>query len=220
MTISMSASGNFIASDCVIPLNDPDLEQGEKFDLERRALKIEAQEVNLVHPCVASNIGNHVIMIQSVIHPDKIACLRLNKLASNLSKQAEFVCFTQYHSLEDIGFIDKRRGSAVTDVPFSEKGERVAFITRTKGACQTNGKKLPCKRGDLILNVLQIDSYGSNMKYKLSTTTFEACIDEGISDDYVQNSITAQLTSKRGLDVTFIMQYRDRIIFDCVTSTV
>ena len=45
-------------------------------------------------------------------------------------------------------------------------------------------------------------------------------MDEGISDDYVQNCITAQLTSERGLDVTFIMQYRDRIIFDCVTSTI
>ena len=136
MTMTMSASGNFIASDCIIPLNDPDLEQGEKFDIETRALKIEAQEINLVHPCVASNIGNHVIMIQSVIHPDKIACLRLDKLASNLSKPVDFVCFTQYHNLEDIGFIDKRRGSAVTHVPFAEKGERVAFITRTKDACQ------------------------------------------------------------------------------------
>ena len=63
MTISMSTAGNFIASDCIIPLNDPDLEQGEKFDLERRALKIEAQEVHLSHPCVASNIGNNVIMV-------------------------------------------------------------------------------------------------------------------------------------------------------------
>lgn len=68
--------------------------------------------------------------------------------------------------------------------------------------------------------MLQIDSYGSTIKYELSTTDYEACMDEGVSDDYVQKSITAQLTSERGLDVTFIMQYRDRIIFDCVTSTI
>lgn len=28
-----------------------------------------------------------------------------------------------------------------------------------------------------------------------------------------------EVTSARGLDVTFIAQYNDRIIFDCVTST-
>ena len=100
----MSDNGNFIASDCIIPLNNPDLSQGEKFKLESRALKIEAQEVHLSHPVVTSNIGNNVIMIQSVVHPDKIACLRLDRLAANVQKPVEFVCFTHYHNLYDIGF--------------------------------------------------------------------------------------------------------------------
>ena len=43
-------------------------------------------------------------------------------------------------------------------------------------------------------------------------------MDEGIKGDNIKKFYSAQLTSARGLDLAFIAQYRDRIIFDCVTS--
>ena len=100
--------------------------------------------------------------------------------------------------------------------PFEEMSQRIAFITRTNGVCQQRRNK-ECTRGDLLLNVIEVNPYSVNMRFRLFTTHFEACMDEGIRDDYVQKSITTVLTSARGLDVTFINQYRDRVIFDCIT---
>ena len=40
----------------------------------------------------------------------------------------------------------------------------------------------------------------------------------GIIDDYIYSAHITQVTSSRGLDVTFIVQYNDAIIFDCITS--
>lgn len=58
------------------------------------------------------------------------------------------------------------------------------------------------------------------MRFELNTTHYEACMEEGMSDDSIQNCFAMQVTSSRGLDVAFIAQYNDRIIYDCVTSTV
>ena len=58
MTICMFEKGNFISADAIIPLNNPNLEEGEFTKTENRSLKFEAQEVWLRHPVVASNIGN------------------------------------------------------------------------------------------------------------------------------------------------------------------
>jgi len=66
-------------------------------------------------------------------------------------------------------------------VPFSETGDKIAFLTRKFGAC---GKD-ECERGDILLNVLSIDSYSSPMKYELFTTHYEACMEEGMSDDSI-----------------------------------
>ena len=44
-------------------------------------------------------------------------------------------------------------------------------------------------------------------------------MDEGMSDDVIQKALAIQVNSERGLDVAFVAQYNDRIIFDCVTST-
>mmetsp|Transcript_1797 Transcript_1797/g.2560 ORF Transcript_1797/g.2560 Transcript_1797/m.2560 type:complete len:105 (+) Transcript_1797:2655-2969(+) len=71
----------------------------------------------------------------------------------------------------------------------------------------------------MLLNVLSIDSYTSPMRFELFVTSYEACMDEGMSDDSIQKCVAMQMTSQRGLDVTFVAQYNDRIIFDCVTST-
>ena len=37
--------------------------------------------------------------------------------------------------------------------------------------------------GDILLNVLSIDSYASPMRFELNTTTYEACMEEGMKDD-------------------------------------
>lgn len=114
-------------------------------------------------------------------------------------------------------------------MPFVEKGDRIAFITRTisENACDKylpgpndKSNKEKCNRGDLLLNVLTVDPYSKKIKYELVTTSYEACMDEGLADDYMQKLFTLQLNSDRGVDQTFCAQYRDRIIFDCITSTV
>ena len=44
-------------------------------------------------------------------------------------------------------------------------------------------------------------------------------MDGGIRDDCIYNAFVMQVTSVRGLDVSFVCQYNDAIIFDCITST-
>lgn len=56
----------------------------------------------------------------------------------------------------------------------------------------------------MLLNVLSIDSYSSPMKFELFTTDYEACMDEGMSDDLIQRCVATQVTSVRGLDVAFV----------------
>ena len=43
-------------------------------------------------------------------------------------------------------------------------------------------------------------------------------MDGGIIDDYIYSAHVAQVASYRGLDLTFIIQYSDTIIFDCITA--
>ena len=71
-----------------------------------------------------------------------------------------------------------------------------------------------------MLNVLSIDTYATPMRFELYTTTYEASMEEGMNDDQFQSCIAMQVTSSRGLDVALVAQYNDRIIYDCVTSTV
>ena len=66
-------------------------------------------------------------------------------------------------------------------VPFLETGDKIAFITRKFGVCGNND----CERGDMLLNVLSIDSYSNPMQFELYTTTYEACMEEGMSDDMI-----------------------------------
>lgn len=72
----------------------------------------------------------------------------------------------------------------------------------------------------MLLNVLTIDSYSNPMRFELNVTDYEACMEEGMSDDSIQSCICMQVTSSRGLDVAFLAQYNDRIIYDCITSVV
>ena len=41
----------------------------------------------------------------------------------------------------------------------------------------------------------------------------------GVRDDCIYKSFITSVTSARGLDVSFVCQYNDSIIFDCITST-
>ena len=42
----------------------------------------------------------------------------------------DFLCFVDYQSLNDIGFKDTRDQAQADVVPFSETGDKIAFITR------------------------------------------------------------------------------------------
>ena len=143
-------------------------------------------------------------------NPDKCASFKLDE------QDMAFICFIDNHNLEDIGFKDTRDAATAAIVPFSETGDNIAFLTRKFHVCE---KKEGCLKGDMLLNVLSIDSYSSPMKFELSVTHFEACMEEGMSDDTIQTAISMQVTSARGLDVAFLCQYNDRVVYDCVTST-
>lgn len=133
--------------------------------------------------------------------PDKLATFELY--------DRDFVAFVEYRTFADIGLKDKRSPNEQKSIPFEETGNRVAFITRDKTGPE----------GALYLNVLEIDTYAAPMKFQLWTTEFDAGMDGGIRDDCIYKAFIAQVTSVRSLDVTFICQYNDAIIFDCITST-
>ena len=99
-------------------------------------------------PCVASNVGSRAINVQSVVQPD-IHCQF--KLA-----EGEFLCFTNFHKLDEIGFKDKRTKGAQKLIPFNETGEFIAFLTRQMNKCD---KGIDCLKGDVFLNLLVVESY-------------------------------------------------------------
>jgi hypothetical protein len=73
-------------------------------------------------------------------------------------------------------------------------------MTRKYNVCGN----LNCKKGDILLNILSVDAYSNPMQFELYTTKYEACMEEGMSDDVIQKALAIQLTSERGLDVAFI----------------
>ena len=130
--------------------------------------------MTLKYPCLVSNIGLNRIMIQSLTRPDQVAAFDLH------TTEMEFICFVDYKRLEDIGFQDKRDAQEAQAVPISEAGTKITFMTRKFNVCDNK-----CDKGDMLLNVLSIDSYAVPMKFELHTTSFEACMDEGMSDDCI-----------------------------------
>lgn len=195
MTICKSSTDEYLNGDCVTLKPD---ENYKIVPIQTRSTKIKAQEIDLNYPCLVSNVGLSRLMIQSLTCPDQVNTFDLD------AQDMDFICFADYRVLEDIGFKDQREAQQAEFVPFSETGDKIAFVTR--------------KNRDLLLNVLSIDSYSSPMKFELFTTTYEACMDEGMADDAIQRCVAMQMTSARGLDVTFVAQYNDRIIYDCITS--
>ena len=209
MTICKSSTDEYLNADCLITLKKPE-EPGMPWSTKLNSTKIKAQEIDLNYPCLVSNIGLSRMMIQSLTNPNSVASFRLDEL------KMEFVCFAEYQNNADIGFIDKRPQDQADIVPFSETGDKIAFLTRTFREDEDDDDKMI---GDMFLNILSIDSYSSPMKFELYTTHYEACMEEGMSDDSIQKCIVTQVTSARGLDVAFVAQYNDRVIYDCITST-
>ena len=113
--------------------------------------------------------------------------------------------------------MDNRDAQSQETIPFLETGDKVAFICRKFD--QEKMEDEDDYEGEIILNVLSIDSYSKTMKFELFTTDYDAQMNEGMSDDSIQSCVAISVTSVRGLDVALVAQYNDRIVFDCVTST-
>jgi len=126
--ICKSSSDEYLNSDCVIPTlvekKDDDGDLPASFKIEVNTSQIKAQEIEVNYPCLVSNIGLSRIMIQSMTCSDQVASFRLDDLGM------DFICFAEYQSLSDIGFKDTRDASAIDTVPFSETGDKIAFVTR------------------------------------------------------------------------------------------
>ena len=207
MTICRSSTDEYINADCQM-FTGTEVEGIFTWKSTQNSTKIKAQEIDLNYPCVVANVGLSRLMIQSMTNPDMVSTFKMDEM------EMEFICFAEYRSEKDIGFLDKRDAAQAEIVPFTETGDKIAFLTRKFNVCESG-----CDKGDMLLNVLSIDSYSQPMKFELYTTDYEACMDEGMSDDSIQKVVATQVTSVRGLDVAFVAQYNDRIIFDCITST-
>jgi len=95
--------------------------------------------------------------------------------------------FCDYNKLDEIGFKDKR--------PASEKGcsleeyrQRVGFLTRTKGNSSDEDNK-----GDVLFNIIEVDSYSFPMKYTHYVTKFEAGMSGGVRDDIMHRAFVLQV---------------------------
>lgn len=192
MTICRSSTDEYINADCLmstVVVKD----ETYSFKSTQNSTKVRAQEIDLNYPCLVANVGLSRLMIQSMTNPDMVSTFKMDEM------NMEFICFAEYRSEQDIGFLDKRDPAQAEIVPFTETGDKIAFLTRKFKVCEGE-----CDKGDMLLNVLSIDSYSQPMKFELFTTDYEACMDEGMSDDTIQKCVATQVTSVRGLDVAFV----------------
>lgn len=74
-------------------------------------------------------------MIQSITNPSQVNSFKIDE------QEMDFICFVDYQSLNDIGFVDSREQIQAERVPFSETGDKIAFITRKFHVCE---KKEEC----------------------------------------------------------------------------
>ena len=169
--------------------------------LYQKSGKMRAQEIDVNFPCLVYNVGLNQLKIQSTIMPDVCGTLTLY--------EREFLTFVQYRDFCDIGLKDRRHKSEKRSVPFEQTGTKIAFLTRNKTGLD----------GEIYLNVLHIDPFTDPYRVELLEAYYEAEMKGGIRDDVIQKAFITQVRSVRGFDVTFICQYNDTIIFDCITST-
>jgi len=92
----------------------------------------------------------------------------------------------------------------------------IAFLSRVHGKCEDSEN---CKNGDMLVNLLQVDAYAQPVRFKLYTTEYEACMEEGCRDDVIHSAFVIKVNSMRGVDVALAVQYNDGVVFDCITST-
>ena len=200
-TICKSSTDDFLQCELLdFSHFNPDLPETLKT-LKNKGSKIRSQEIDMNYPCLVYNIGLRKIKIQSMATPDMCATFNLY--------DRDFICFAQYKDFTDIGLVDKRSAADKENIPFEETGQKIAFLTRNVSG----------PSGEIFLNILHVDPFASPMKFELWTTTYEAGMDGGIRDDCIYNAFVMQVTSVRGLDISFVCQYNDAIIFDCITST-
>ena len=68
----------------------------------------------------------------------------------------------------------------------------------------TRRKEEDAKVGAVYLNILQVDPYSAETRFELLTTKYEAEMDGGIRDDIIYKAFVMQVTSTRGIDVSFV----------------
>lgn len=203
MTICKSSTDEYLNGDCTIVNRTKKDDETYEFKTVYRTSKIKAQDMDLNYPCLVSNIGLSRLMIQSLTSPSEVNTFNLE------AEKMEFICFADYRKLEDIGFKDNRDAAQAELVPYDECGDKIAFVTRCfkeeeEEEDETEVKWSVPKDGEMFLNVLSIDSYSTPMRFELYTTNYEAAMEEGVADDSIQKCVAMQMTSQRGLDVTFI----------------
>ena len=121
-TICKSSTDEYINSSCNHAKG-----VDEKFVVDHiEDAQIKAQEMDLNYPCLVSNIGLSRVMIQSITNPNQVNSFKID----DEGMEMDFLCFVDYQSLNDIGFKDTRAQAQADVVPFSETGDKIAFITR------------------------------------------------------------------------------------------
>ena len=186
-TICKSSTDDFLqceSLDCTAFIEEGTPESLKK--LKQKGSKIRSQEVDMNYPCLVYNVGLRKIKVQSAATPDTVATFNLF--------DRDFLCFAQYKDFTDIGLVDKRSNIDKESIPFEETGPKIAFLTRNKSGPE----------GEVYLNILHVDPYASPMKFELWTTEYEAEMSGGIRDDCIYNAFVMQVTSVRGLDVSFV----------------
>ena len=129
------------------------------------------------YPVVVSNIGTRRISVQSIVKPNIHGQYRL--------LDSDFIAFVNYKNLKQVGFEDMRPKMLKDKIPLCETGEFIAFLTRVHGVCE---EYEDCKTGDLLLNLLYVDSYSEPMKFTLYTTDYEASVGKGCRDDVIRSA--------------------------------
>jgi hypothetical protein len=190
-TIAKSSTDEYLnCSSIDVTKFDPNDEKSIK-KLKTIQCKLKGQEMQMQFPCIASNIGNRRINVQSVAQPDVHSQF--------LIPDADFLCFASYHTLKEIGFNDKRKKIEQLRVPFNETGEYIAFLTR---AMYPEDKGEGFDKGCILLNILFVESFAEPMTFTLFTTNYEANMAEGARDDVMHKVFAFEVQSIRGVDVT------------------
>lgn len=129
MTICRSSTDEYINADCQMFIGT-EVEDVFTWKSTQNSSKIRAQEIDLNYPCVVANVGLSRLMIQSTTNPNMVSTFKMDEM------NMEFICFAEYRSEQDIGFLDKRDPAQAAIVPFTETGDKIAFLTRKFKVCE------------------------------------------------------------------------------------